>query len=524
MDGVASSPTPVTRTGWSTLRDRDEVVCGVVGLVGGVVATLAADLSAVTIVLGAAYGAVFARLAAPRATDPGAGLLWGLGYAWLLWLAGPAGFFAVLDDAPEMGMLDTARDRFDDLVAYVLCFGAPLGLALGLLGGRRPDPGRARFSLPRAVTVGGLAGLVGGWAFGTWMAKVGFYRTIADLVGSEARGVGVALHLLIAVVIGISFGLLFQRDARGSGSSLCWGMAYGLLWWFLGPLTLLPLFQGDAPDWGFERGGALFGSLVGHVVYGLLVGLVYAAVDRLWLTLFHESDPLNREPEGIGARTARTLGRGAAASVVGGLLFSVVMAATGVLPDVAALIGGSSAALGFVVHLAISALIGMSYGLLFRREAPDAGAALIWGLVYGLAWWFLGPLTLLPVLLGSSFDWSLAAAQVAMPSLIGHLLYGAGTAATYLWLERRHAAWLAVDPRLEVREARLRRPPGTPAPALGAFVLGLGVLLPVVLTTTASVDDPYDPADPDDPYAPSGIVAVPPRVNPAAFLGEIDLR
>jgi hypothetical protein len=33
-----------------------------------------------------------------------------------------------------MGMLDAARAHFPDLVAYVLCFGVPLGLALGTLG------------------------------------------------------------------------------------------------------------------------------------------------------------------------------------------------------------------------------------------------------------------------------------------------------------------------------------------------------------------------------------------------------
>jgi len=36
------------------------------------------------------------------------------------------------------------------------------------------------------------------------------------------------------------------------------------------------------------------------VIYGLLVGLVYAALDRLWVGFFHDSDPINREAEGPG--------------------------------------------------------------------------------------------------------------------------------------------------------------------------------------------------------------------------------
>src|SRR5215471_7061419 len=33
--------------------------------------------------------------------------------------------------ASAMGMLDTARAHYPELVAYILCFGAPLGLAIG---------------------------------------------------------------------------------------------------------------------------------------------------------------------------------------------------------------------------------------------------------------------------------------------------------------------------------------------------------------------------------------------------------
>jgi uncharacterized membrane protein YagU involved in acid resistance len=453
-----------------------------IGCLGGAVIWAIGLASSLTgVALGGLYGLLFALLVARRAIDPGAGLLWGLGYALLLWLAGPAGLFPLLEGARAIGMLDTARAHFPELVAYLLCFGLPLGVTLGIFGSLRPLPGQARFSLPRALVVGGAAGVVGGWAFGKWMAQVDFFPLIAGLVGSSSVMVGMTLHFTIAVIIGASFGVLFQRDVRGFGSCLGWGLAYGIFWWFLGPLTLMPLLQGNSPDWSYEQGSALFGSLVGHVIYGLLVGLVYAALDRLWVGFFYESDPINREVEGPGTRTLHSLGWGAAASLAGGLLFSLVMVATGFLPQVASLVGGSSPALGFVVHMGISALVGMSYGVLFGYEAPDFGSSVAWGLVYGLVWWFLGPLTLMPILLGGQFTWTTGAAAVALPSLIGHLIYGAATACTFLLLERRHADWLRLDPRIAAREARRQRPTGTPAPALWLFVLGLGVMLPVML-------------------------------------------
>ncbi len=457
----------------------------VVGCLGGV-AIWAVGLASLVggVALGGLYGLLFALLAARRAVSPGAGLLWGLAYALLLWLAGPAGLFPLLGgvaEAPAMGMLDTARAHFPELVAYLLCFGLPLGVTLGTLDALRPLPGQARYSWPRALIVGGLAGIVGGWAFGKWMAQVDFFPLIAGLVASNSVMVGMTLHFVIAVVIGASFGMLFQRDVRGFGSCLGWGLAYGIFWWFLGPLTLLPILRGSPPDWSYEQGGALFGSLVGHVIYGLLLGLVYAALDRLWVGFFYSSDPINREVEGPGTRTLRSLGWGVAASLAGGLLFSLVMVTTGVLPQIANLVGGSSPVLGFVVHMGISTLIGMSYGVLFSYETSDLGSGIAWGLMYGLVWWFVGNLTLLPILLGGPFVWTTEAAAAGLPSLVGHLIYGATTACAFLLLERRHADWLRLDPRIAAREARRRRPAGTPAPALWLFVLGLGVMLPVML-------------------------------------------
>ncbi|MBI3800317.1 MAG: hypothetical protein HY268_25500 [Deltaproteobacteria bacterium] len=433
------------------------------------------------IVLGGLYGLLFALLASSRVTTPGAGLLWGLAYALLVWLVDPAGLFAVLAGTTEMEMLTAARIQFPTLVGFLLCLGMPLGVTLGVVRGLESQPGMRRLSWPRALIVGGIAGLMGGWGFGRWMGSIHFFPLLATVVNSNSPGVGIILHLLVAMMIGATFGLLFQGDIRGYGSSVGWGVGYSLFWWFLGPLTLLPLCQGKPLNWSSAYGAELFGSLVGHVVYGVLVGLIYALLDSLWVGFFIESDPLHREPEGPGTRTLLSLGWGAAASLFGGVLFALVMAATGTLSRMANIVGGSSPALGVLIHLIISVPIGMTYGLLFQHEAPDVGASIIWGVFYGLVWWFLGPLTLLPIMLTGSFTWTLAEARAAFPELIGLLLYGAATAIVFLLLERRHDDWLRLDPRIAAREAFLRRPVGTPAPALWFFVLSLGVLLPIIL-------------------------------------------
>ncbi len=433
------------------------------------------------LMLGGLSGLLFALLAGRRASGPGAGLLWGLASFSLLWLAGPATLLPVVTHAAGFCSCGTARAHFPELVAYLVCLGLPLGLGVGLVGARCADAAARRFNLPRALVGGGVAGVVGGWAFGRWMAAVHFFPLVAGLVHSDSPEVGMALHFLIAVVIGASFGLLFQPEIRSLGSSMGWGLGYGIFWWFLGPLTLLPLLQGQPLDWSYEHGSDLFGSLVGHIVYGLLVGVVYAVTDRLWVGFFYAADPIHREAEGPGVRLLHSLAWGAGASLLGGLLFGLLLAFSGGLSRVARLAGDAAPVTAFLIHLLVSALIGMTYGVFFQREAPNWPASLGWGLLYGLVWWYLGPLTLLRIFVGEPCLWTAADADAALPWLIGHLLYGVVTALVFFRLERRHLAALALDPRLAAREARLSRPSGTAAPALLVFVLVLGVLLPIVL-------------------------------------------
>ena len=61
------------------------------------------------------------------------------------------------------------------------------------------------------------------------------------------------------------------------------------------------------------------------------------------------------------------------------------------------------------------------------------------GLAYGGVWWILGPLTLMPLLMGMGFgvNWNVAAAAAMLPSLVGHLMYGGILGLVYAWLRHR---------------------------------------------------------------------------------------
>ncbi|GLV56007.1 hypothetical protein KDH_28510 [Dictyobacter sp. S3.2.2.5] len=462
------------------------IITGVV--VGGIGGALLARIPSSSLspllgaLLGALYGLLFGWLIARHITSAGSGLIWGLSSAFLLWLAIPTGLLPLLRGAGRMGMLNEARAHVPELVAYLLFLGFPLGFVSGLLKMKADAWDRmSSFTFLRAVTIGGLAGLIGGWAFSAWFAQNNAFVLIAGIINSDSSAVGILVHYLIAAIIGASFGLLFQKDIHGTGSSICWGLAYGLFWWFLGPLTLLPLLLHQPIDWSYLHGSALFGSLIGHAIYGMLLGWIYAWGNRLWIGLFIESDPIQRQAEGPGIVTLRSLAWGALASVLGGLLFSGITVATGVFPQMASLLRGSSPLASFAAYLIIGVLIGMSYGLFFHHESPDAGSSMAWGMLYGLAWWFLGPLTLMPILFGHPVTWTIQAADQLLPSLPAHLIYGTVTGLVFFWLENHHAQRLLLSHRVAGHEQRPRRSSGAPAPALWLVVLGLGVVLPVML-------------------------------------------
>jgi hypothetical protein len=481
---VSQSLAPLNVGTGSLGRTRAEAALGLmVGVGGGVVQSLVLGTPITHgLAVGGAFGLVFSILFVRRATSAGAGLIWGLATAFLMWLVFPAGLRPLFAGGlHSMAQLGDARDQFPLLVGYLVCLGMPVGVALGIRGSLRSRAEDTQFNWTRAIAAGGLAGVLGGFIFDRWMSAGEFFPLLSGLSQLPSRSTSLMLQFFIAVLMGVIFGLLFQRDVRSYGSCMGWGVGYATLWWFLGPLTILPRLSRTQIDWSSDAGSAMFGSLVGHILYGLILGVSYATLDKIWVRLFIQSDPLNREAHGPGLRVLQSLGWGALAGFAGGVVSSPIMLSTGVLSKVAGVDTSFTNWHGLAVHLLVSALIGMTFGLLFRNESAYLVAGVAWGCLFGLIWWYLGPMTLLPLLLTGVCDWSTDAASALLPSLMGHLIFGAVTAYAFLALEHRYTRWLLLDPRIAMREKRRVRPLGTPAPALSFLVLGLGVLLPILL-------------------------------------------
>ena len=126
--------------------------------------------------------------------------------------------------------------------------------------------------------------------------------------------------------------------------------------------------------------------------------------------------------------------------LAGGVVFGAMMAMMGMLPMIGNMVGSPSAWTGFFVHLMISAAIGGSFAVLLDASGRRGGVSC--GLAYGFTWWILGPLTLMPFFMGMGLgvNWNVAAMGQAMPSLVGHLIFGGILGVTYKWLRERTGA------------------------------------------------------------------------------------
>ncbi|MBW3591819.1 MAG: hypothetical protein KY393_08260 [Actinobacteria bacterium] len=121
------------------------------------------------------------------------------------------------------------------------------------------------------------------------------------------------------------------------------------------------------------------------------------------------------------ATAAGTLPAGVMGGLAGGIVFGMLMQMMDMLPMVAMLVGAESVAIGWLVHLAISAFIGAVFALALGSRVSSAASGAAWGAGYGLLWWVLGPLLIMPARLGmQTFMFN----ETTMQSLMGHLVYG----------------------------------------------------------------------------------------------------
>lgn len=148
------------------------------------------------------------------------------------------------------------------------------------------DPVRPGISLGR-VTSGAVGGAVGGMAFGALMlanftineqtGRTGMVELVKAFLGTEDVLVVWGVHMFTSIALGVVFSLFILPQSYRS--SVLWSLGYIMVTGFLASQIVLRVLLVGAPFNPFDA-GAVF-ALVGHLVYGLFLGVVYVAFHNL---------------------------------------------------------------------------------------------------------------------------------------------------------------------------------------------------------------------------------------------------
>jgi hypothetical protein len=147
--------------------------------------------------------------------------------------------------------------------------------------------------MSRRIGASVVAGLIGGAVFGLMMqmmtaptpdgGQMPVIAMVGQIVGFPTVGAGWLYHLFNSAVIGAMFGWLIGDRVHGYASALGWGAVYGFAWWIIGGLVLMPIFLGMpafAPLMMPPMRMVAMGSLVGHLIYGAILGGAFAWLYR----------------------------------------------------------------------------------------------------------------------------------------------------------------------------------------------------------------------------------------------------
>lgn len=270
-----------------------------------------------------------------------------------------------------------------------------------------------------------LAGLLAGVAMGVPMQfGMGIMDAVGALYGSQDLATGWAGHLFHSVVFALAFAGLVSlprlRDrAHEIRTSLPLAVGYGALLWIFGGVFAMPLWLEAAglPNPGVPNLAPM--SLMGHVIYGLVLGVAFPGILGLTRDFHVEADT------DLGNWLSAV-----AAAVVAGVAMGLPMHLTmEMMPAIANLYGAESVAAGWLAHLFHSAVFGLVYGAASNLPrggytVTDLPSGVLVGSLYGVGVWVFGAVYAMPLWM-QSIGMDAAAPNWDPMSLLTHLLFGA---------------------------------------------------------------------------------------------------
>ena len=122
-------------------------------------------------------------------------------------------------------------------------------------------------------------------------------------------------------------------------------------------------------------------------------------------------------------------------STVAGVVFGIFMQMMGMMPVLASMLGSESLVIGWIMHMMISWIFGLGYGAMTLLSSRYY----VLGVLHGVIIWIIGPLLVMPMMMGMGPMIGEMFASAQLMSLLTHLAFSLILAAIFSRLIRKHA-------------------------------------------------------------------------------------
>ncbi|SDH49390.1 hypothetical protein [Alteribacillus bidgolensis] len=108
-----------------------------------------------------------------------------------------------------------------------------------------------------------------------------------------------------------------------------------------------------------------------------------------------------------------------AGSTVAGIVFGVIMHMMGMVGMISSMVGSESLAVGWLIHIMISWIFGLGYGAMTFLSK----SFYVLGIIHGVLIWLIGPIIVMPVMMGMGPMFTQMFAPDQLMSLVTHLMF-----------------------------------------------------------------------------------------------------
>jgi uncharacterized membrane protein YagU involved in acid resistance len=114
--------------------------------------------------------------------------------------------------------------------------------------------------------------------------------------------------------------------------------------------------------------------------------------------------------------------------IIGGIVLGIMMQMTGKIPVIAGMFGSDSLLVGWVIHMVISIIFAIGYGLLVFNN----NKYILVGILHGVLIWIIGPLLIMPLMMGMGVMFASMFTAAMLMSLMTHIMFSLIVAITVL--------------------------------------------------------------------------------------------